>query len=152
MAEVDSTSQVEESEEGNNQGREKLVPRCAAVESQAGLESKGQGKGEAGGPGRIGVKGLSPVAGLARREGAGDDGCGLALEELALSGEEVVAVLFREGAERVEAGEVGRLQLEVRAWVAAPDVAAGGGGPRVAARSPSGGWISAPARGKSSWC
>jgi hypothetical protein len=91
------------------------VPRCGVEEGKAVLGSKVQGKVEGGGAGRMEVKGLSAGSVLSRREAADEDGCPVALEDLALSGSEVVAVLSRQGSGRIEAGEAGRIQLEVRA-------------------------------------
>ncbi len=117
QAEVDSTRQIDESDEENNRRQEKLMPRCEAAKVRGIGDPKAKGVGmkepEAG---RIGVKSLAAGA-LSAAGGKRDrdeEGCHVVVEELVASGREVVVILGREGIPRIELSEAAGIQLEVR--------------------------------------
>lgn len=86
-AEVDTTRKIEESDETNNDRQENLTPRCGAV---------GQ-----------------PVA-QGKTAHLETEACGVALLDLVATGGEVVVLLGRESAARLDPSEAGKIKLEVQ--------------------------------------
>jgi len=124
-AEVDSTRQIVESEEDNNLDKKGLQPSCRAAEVK-GIEGLGGAKGfekKDGDAGRMGVKrlasgGISVPGGKRNRD---EDGCPLVVEELVASGSEVVVILGRKGAARIEPAEAAKIRLLVLAGTQHPE-------------------------------